>query len=946
MLILYDGCAEGASGVTAPSLDPEKGAVSRSSPAPPTHLERVEAIFHSVTDLPEMERESKVRELCGRDTQMAEEVLALLLANSRVEELISNAPHVNSDSLLIRDSGEEAAAADHETAWVGRVLGAFRLDQLIGRGGMGVVYRGERVRGGFQQLVAVKLVGQHLRSSPAIEQFLLEREILAKLEHKNIARLLDGGVTTEGFPYVVMEYIGGRRLDVACDDPTTTSEQLIIWMLQLCEAVTYVHRNLILHRDLKPGNVMITRDGVVKLLDFGTLKRIGPDAEVDSAMTRVGMRSVTVRYASPEHIRGDSVSTASDVYSLGMILYRIVAGRLPEGLEDLPIGQYLERLKNMHFKAPSEIAKRKLDPQVASDLDAIVFKAIRYEAEQRYSTTNALAEDLLSLKNQRPVAARQGNLQYVLGKFYRRHRASILTVGAVFLVLVTGLSTMAWQGYLAQVEQKRAERGVEYERQLAHMLLYDYFEKLNFIPGSTDAKRKAVTQALNYLDSLSKIASGSELELDTIRAYTDMGSLLGDPYHQNLGNVPEAIKTLNKGLSMVQTRLLREPGDLDSLSALSSIELALGGIYFGSSDSTRAEQYLTGAAKTSAMIVKDPRADPKMFQHAALVLDSLGDVYDPGKGLATADLSKAMQSYRQSDEYDKACLKLDPQNSRCQVDVVVGQYKFGLLVEDSNPALAAAHYNEGLAITAKFSPEEMKTSRGIRLKNFLGSRLGMMEMRIGQMKQGLAHVKECQDSFRESIAKDPLDNRGHFDLAAFETDLAILYDLFGRDHEASETIHEQLNNMSILLQRNPKNTRWQMIHAQGLLIDGKIESKLGHISVASGANQKGLEEAVKLAEQEDASPEMLDLAADSLMELHLRPRDSELALGFAERAIKTIPKPTAAQLLTLAKAQLASGHGQASQESAQRALAALTGPVTSKLVEDQVAEAHKLARSR
>ena len=533
-------------------MDAGPGSPDRPDDSPradPAQLwKQTEELFHRAMDYPAAERLQHVTRWCGEDTILRESVLALLDADSSVEELILSGVLPDPEDFLPRDEDDEAANNDYEDTeedqWPGRVLGAFRLERLLGRGGMGVVYLGQRISGGFTQTVAVKLVGRHLHSSPAVTQFLLERETLAQLEHANIAHLIDGGVSSEGFPYVVMEYVEGRRLDVACDDPTTSITQIIRWMLQLCEAVNYVHRNLILHRDLKPGNIMVTGEGVVKLLDFGTLKRIDPGSNTDSAMTQAGLRPVTVRYASPEHIQGTGVSTATDVYSLGMILYRLIAGRLPEGMDDLPIGLYLERLREGRFKPPSQVAAeqspaRTIEAHVARDLDAIVDKAIRYEANTRYPTSSALAEDLWSVLLYRPVSARDGSLQYHAVMFYRRYRWPVRAIAAAFLVLTIGLSAMAWQGHIAHRQELRAEKGVEDERQLAHMLLFDYFEQLNLIPGSVEAQRKAVTQALAYLDNLTRIAPGFALELDTIRGFIDMGNLLGNPYDQNLGNVPD-----------------------------------------------------------------------------------------------------------------------------------------------------------------------------------------------------------------------------------------------------------------------------------------------------------------------------------------------------------------------------------------------------------------------
>ena len=915
----------------------------------------IEELFHRALELPAEERKQKVKEWCGADEALRASVLQLLEADSSVEELMANAEPIDTRDFLQRDE-EKDREQSGEDRWVGRVLGAFRLERLLGRGGMGVVYLGERVLGGFSQRAAIKLVGWHLHSSPAVAQFLVERETLAKLEHANIARLLDGGVTGEGFPYVAMEYVEGRRLDAACDDPATSVEQILRWMLQLCNAVGYVHRNLILHRDLKPGNVMVTGSakdgsldgGQVKLLDFGTLKRIGPESDRDSAMTQAGMRAVTIRYASPEHIEGGQVSTAADVYSLGMMLYRLIAGRLPEGLEDLPVGQYLERLRIGRFKPPSQVAAeqmpgRKIDAQVARDLDAIVAKAIRYEAEARYPTTNALAEEIWSVLLHRPVAAREGGLRYRAGKMYRRYRWPIRAAAAALVVLAAGLSAMAWQGHIARLQEQRAEKGVEDERQLAHMLLSDYFEQLNLIPGSIDAQRRAVTQALAYLDSLARIAPGSDLEMDTIRGFTDMGSLLGDPYNQNLGNVPGALDTLNRAVSLAKARVTKRPGDLESELLLIKADETLAGTYLGNGDAIRAEPILKSAVETGERMAKDPHVTAAMLQWTSSNADMLGDVYDPGRGFATADMEKALKYYSLSAEYDEKCDQADPKTGLCGTGIVVSEYKFGSLVEDTDPGLAAAHYRHGLEVVRGFSSELQKTTRSHRFLNYMLARLGLMEMRIGPMADGIELAHEAQAGFRELIAKSELDNRARFDMVAFETDLSVEYDRYGKEREAAETAHEVLGILAVLLQRSPNNVRWKMIQAQDWMTLGRVEKKLGNAAAGREDGLKGLEEAVQMAQSKDAPPELLGLAADGLVELHPHAGDAQVAVGFAGRAAKAFAKPTPPQLLTLARAQAAASEPEKASKTAQAVLAGLTGPVKSKIVADEIAEARRLA---
>lgn len=930
-----------------------------------THLSRhwlqVEAIFHQALDLPENGRAARVAEWCGEDTHLRNSVMQMLSADSSVEQLMAASPEPVADEFLRRvgdradDAGPEEKSSD---PWIGRTLGAFRLESLLGRGGMGVVYRAERTSGGFSQTVALKLLDQHLHSSPAIALFLEERQALAQLEHPNIARLLDGGVTDEGFPYLVMEYIDGRRLDQACDDPAATGDQVLRWFLQLCDAVTYVHRNLILHRDLKPGNVMVGNDGTVKLLDFGALKHIGPNSNASSAMTQAGLRPVTVRYSSPEHIQGATVSTATDVYSLGMILYRLIAGRHPFEGGDISLGGYLDRLRAQSFMPSSQAALESTGPGrtqrfsggMARDLDAIAAKAIRCEPEDRYQTVSALAEEIWSVLLHRPVQARRGSFSYRAVKFYRRHRLAVLMAAAAVLVTAAGVAAMQWQAHEAKLQQERADRGVEEERKLVHLLLSDYFDQLSLVPGSIDAQRKAVTLSLRYLDNLAEIAPGSSLELDRIKGYTDMGMLLGNSYEQNLGDVPGGIQALNKAVAIASKQLQATPHDAIAMHAYIQAEYGLGSTYLGEGDAKQAEQYLLTALKPAADLALRPDAGVDALHQAASVSDTLGDVYDPGRGYATADTEKALRTYLLSNSFDDRCRVRYPNNEDCWSNTVVGDYKIGSLIEDTDPELAAKQYRDGLAVVRGFSPELAKTTHSRRLRDYMLARLGLMNLRMGNRRKGDDLVHDALEGFRLSIHQAELDNRARFDLVAFETDLAAEYDRLNRERDASEASDEVLATLAILLARSPNNRRWQMIQAENMITGARVKARLGQKLKSSRLRQQGLSRAVQLAEAKDASPEALGFAADDLVELlpysGRRQEDALMAVEFAQRAVIAFARPAPGRYLTLAKAQAAAGHAREASQTARLVLNGLSGPVKSNIVAGEIADAKSLIGSR
>ena len=893
--------------------------------------QRMEELFHAAMAYPEAERAARVREWSGGDTTLVDQLLAMLEADSAVEEKLA--------------AGADGAGAltrgDAAEAWIGRRLGVFELERVLGRGGMGVVFLGRRVEG-LAQAVAVKVMGRHLVASPAVAQFLRERETLAQMEHGNIARLLDGGVEG-GTPYVVMEYVEGRRLDEVCDDAATRLEEKLRLMLQLCEAVGYAHRNLILHRDLKPGNVMVTAEGVVKLLDFGTFKLLGP-REQDSAMTQAGMRAVTLRYASPEHIEGGAVSTAADVYSLGMVLYRMVAGRLPDGLDGLPVGTYLERLQEENFVAPSAV--KGLAGRLAGDVDAIVLKALRYEAGARYGSVGALAEDLKHALEDLPVAARAGSRRYRVGKFYRRHRVALVGSGAVLVVLAGGVAAMVRQGQVARAEERRAEAGVEEERKLAHLLLFDYFDELKEIPGSTDAQRRAATQAVGYLDALNQSVPagqlGNDLERDTIRGYSAMGELLGNPYTQNLGDFAGAAQTLRKATELARRRVDRDPEDLAAVATAAGTEQMLGEVFLGSGDAAQAVAHLDRAAALSKTLVEDSRVNGDQLHQAAVVVASLGEAYNPAKGFVTSDLKKAEMYYNLSDEYDGMCLRVQPTNKKCEDSLPIGQYQLGYLLATTDPKRAGTYYRHGVELVAKYPPEKMSQASTQRVDIYLRSGLALSDMETGATVEGIHLYEQIHSRFQAAVAKDPRDNRAQFDLVAFDDGLSTAYDMVERERDALLATQEMVEHADLLVQRSPKTARWQRTRARALLLYGKYAMKAGNRQQGEQSKREGLELAVKLAQENDASDFVLELASRALVDQRRKAGDGAVALEFAHRALKMSTVPDADTWLAVADAAALAGKMDEARMAARKTLVLMPNGAQSKSDFERVGRAKKI----
>ncbi len=409
---------------------------------------KLQELFHGALERQPGERHAFLDESCDGDLTLRDQALALLEASAEAETAIE---------MAIRHTLERStASAERETGSGERRIGPYRLLGVLGRGGLSTVYLAERADEQFRMQVALKLLRRGMESHDLLRRLRQERQILASLDHPNIARLFDGGSTQEGLPYFVMERIDGEPIDSYCDRLELSVEQRLALFRQVCEAVHYAHQNLVVHRDLKPSNILVTTDGVPKLLDFGIAKLLRPATNDDAdgeelAVTAPQERMLTPAYASPEQLSGQTLTTATDIYSLGVLLYRLLTGRLPY---ELPAGQPRELERIVCEVEPTKPSLGDSPPRLrrrlAGDLDNIVLKALRKEPERRYNSVAQLGEELSLHLRGMPVAARPATLGYRLAKFVHRHRTAVTATAAVLLVLA-GLATF----YTVQLRGER-----------------------------------------------------------------------------------------------------------------------------------------------------------------------------------------------------------------------------------------------------------------------------------------------------------------------------------------------------------------------------------------------------------------------------------------------------------------------------------------------------------
>jgi len=509
---------------------------------------QIESLFLSAAGLPPDQREAFLESHCQSDEQLREEVLSLLRYDSSSgESTVVEAFHAGAASVC----GEGDAA--------GRMLGPYRIEREIGRGGMAVVYLAVRADGEFQKRVAIKLIKRGMDTATVIERLRRERRILAALEHPSIARLLDGGTTPDGLPWIAMEYIEGLPITRFCGEHQLSIEERCRLIGKVCDAVAYAHRNLVVHRDLKPSNILILPDGSPKLLDFGIAKLLVEDeAEGAEPLTRGIWRPLTPEYASPEQIKRGPISTASDVYSLGVVLYEVLSGERPYRLERTSPHEMERVICDTEPRPPStlEALPGRTRRHLAGDLDNIVLMALRKDVSRRYRSVEQFAEDIRRHLQGLPVQARSDTLLYRGGKFLSRHRAAA-AAGLLVAASLIGGTVVARREALAARERFEQFRG------FVRNVLVDLHAQLSDIPGTAKARETLVASVNDYLKRVAAQHAGDDAALATEFATTYLR--LGEMQ----GATPEAIASFENG-----RRLMERKGRSGALSAADSLALA------------------------------------------------------------------------------------------------------------------------------------------------------------------------------------------------------------------------------------------------------------------------------------------------------------------------------------------------------------------------------------
>ena len=566
---------------------------------------RISAVFQDACERPPDDRERWLSAHCD-DAAVRAEVLAMLRTYDTDPDFLEQ-PADARDAL----SGVHA----------GRRLGPYLLVTEIGRGGMGVVYEARRDDDEFDRRVAIKILPAWSGSDLA-SRFRLERRMLAGLDHPGIARLLDSGVTSDGTPYFVMPYVDGRPIDAWAREHQADISRRVVLIEKVLDALGYAHQNLVVHRDVKPANVLVTADGEPKLLDFGIATLLTADGQAAAGTTRTGHHTFTTEYASPEQIRGERVTTASDVYSVGALLYLLLSGRRPYDLTDQSPFEAMRIVCEVDPPLMSTVADGKSRQALAGDLDAIVAKALRKAPAERYRTVAEFAADLGAWRAGRAVSAVRQSFTYRAARFVRRNRVAVAAAAAITIALAGGAVATAWQARIAAEERDKAQNRFKQVQEFSRSLLFDVHNALRTVPGATESRRLLLDRAVQFLDGLAADADDDDdLQLELAAGYQQLANVQGNGFSENVGDTAAALASLAKAAGLVDAVRERQPDNLDALIRAVGVNFDLAAV--------RDERGDAEAAPSQARhesLVRELEARASTARSAAVVAKGYSDV--------------------------------------------------------------------------------------------------------------------------------------------------------------------------------------------------------------------------------------------------------------------------------------------------------------------------------
>lgn len=901
----------------------------------PERWEKVKELFGSTVELDPSRRSAFLREACGSDEALRREVESLLAAYQPTEAIDAN--HSSpSDPLPFAER------------LVGRRLGAYQVLHEMGQGGMAAVYAAVRADDEYRKRVAIKVVLPYLASEDMVRRFRNERQTLATLDHANIVRLLDGGTTGEGLPYLVMEYVEGIPIDQYCNSRRlSTNERLRLFRI-VCAAVQYAHQNLVVHRDLKPSNIFVTADGTPKVLDFGIAKLLKPESAAQTVLTQPEMRPMTLDYASPEQFHGHPVTTSSDIYSLGVVLYELLTGQHPYDLNRRSPLE-IERIISEVEPVKPSTAVGQTDPAFADaiataleatasrhlrgDLDNIVLMALRKEPQRRYASVEQLSEDIRRHLDGLPVIARTPTLGYRTSKFVRRHKVGVAAAATVAAALLLGI-------VMTRREARVADRRFQDVRGLADALLFKLEPAVKELPGSTPARQLIVQEALQYLNGLSPDASGNRgLQADLAEGYLKVGEVQHGGYRANLGDADGALAsygragTIATGLGPSGKRLLARS------------EQGVGVVLLMTGHAAQGVDSLRRAISLFVPITVAQPEDTATAHHLADSYNALGDGL--GSGSITnnlGDTKGALENYQQALAIYGRLAAAYPSIRQFQSGVAVGKAKIGEMHAAAHDTTAALEsYSEARAAYETLSQAEPNNTQYRGNLGAIIQRIALLRLNAGNTAGALKDLNRLVEMDRELAAADPSNAKAQDGLFLAYFNLGMVLEGIDRS-KAGENYRLALRVIEALAAAQPSNLQVRAHLAGAFVRLGDLLARGSDRVEGQSLIARGVAVQKTLADRPEASSD--ELSEYVTMVLSCKPGypcNAAAALPYAKRIVDKSREQDAESLQTLALTYFQAGDPADAVATEQKAVA-VASPAARAPYQANLARFQKSAR--
>ncbi len=764
------------------------------------------ALFEVALDLSPEQRAAFLDEACHGDPALRQEVASLLafLDDASTSDLFPP---------LMRNAGAPLT--------LGERTGPYRVIRELGAGGMGVVFLAEREDVGKR--VALKLLREGgMASGERVRRFLLERRVLARLEHPNIARLLDAGATEHRTPYLVMEYVEGTPIDRFCDEHRLPIADRLELFRTVCQAVHYAHQSLVIHRDLKPSNILVTENGQVKLLDFGIAKLLADHTSLALAEARTGLLMLTPEYASPEQVRGESVTTASDVYSLGVVLYQLLTGSRPYQLASRTPAE-VERVVCEAMPArPSDAIVREDPGGVAAarntsierlrrglrgDLDTIVLKALSKEPGRRYLSAYQLSDDLRRHLDRLPVLARKDTAAYLMGKFLRRHWIGAGAAALIILSLVAGIAATAWQAQRAEAQRIVAEERFRDVRSLATTVLFEIHDAVAELPGATRARALLMGRGLEYLNRLSRQSHGDPgLQGEIAQAYIRLGVAQGNPTGANLGDLGAARVSLTKALMMASELVDNDSTNRAARRSLALAHEKLGDVKAWSGDVPGAVADAREALRHWEYLSRTDPDNAGARLPVAISTTKLGDLLGHPAFPNLGDRAGAELQYRRTLALLQTPIVDSVAERRRRRHIALSHERLGMMFKlEGRYDEALDALERSLALREELSREDLTTADATRDVAVSRENLCQVHLARGNVAAASEDCGKAVELYRGLHAADPGNAQGLTDLAVAESETAEVLEARGQWTAALSALDRSTRLLQEFLRTNPGN---------------------------------------------------------------------------------------------------------------------------------------------